>query len=71
MELQMYLNGKLLDAVIIAPGTPGLNILQQKLEDKHNEILELSAGEPEYYIAGIGSKMEAGIFKEAKKPVRN
>lgn len=68
MELQMFLNGKLVDAVIInASHLRVLHALQQKMEDKHSDMLDLSNEEPQFYIEGISSKMNTPILKEPKK----
>ena len=72
MQLQMFLDGKLLDAVSIPPGSnEKLNIIQLHLEDKYSDIISLSKEEPEYYIEGISSKMNNGIFETTRKIDRN
>ena len=64
----MYLNGKLVDSVTINDShLRVLRAVQQKMEDKHSEILELANEEPQFYIEGIGSKMNAASFQELKK----
>jgi len=68
----MYLDGKLLDSIAIEPETPGsLYILQQKLEDKHSGVLDLSKEDPQYFIEGIGSRVNAEILNEPKKIIKN
>ncbi|MGN6399675.1 MAG: hypothetical protein ACTHMD_04420 [Flavisolibacter sp.] len=68
MELQMYLNGKLVDSVTInAAHLRVLHAVQQKMEDKHSEILELANEEPQFYVEGIGSKMNDTTFDGSKR----
>jgi len=68
MELQMFLNGKLVDSVTInASHLRALRAVQQKMEDKHSEILDLSNEDPQFYIEGIASKMNPVPFQESRK----
>jgi len=64
----MFLNGKLVDSVTInASHLRVLHAVQQKMEDKHSETLELSNEEPQFYVEGISSKMNTVIFQEPKE----
>ena len=57
MLLQMYIGDKCIDAVFISEPDQGkLNIVQQQLENKHNDIIELSEEEPTYFLEGVVSK---------------
>lgn len=72
MELQMFLEGKLIDAVIISPQIlDKLRLLQQKMEDKHSDIIDLSNADPEFFVEGIDSKMNQAVVKAPKKIIRN
>ena len=47
MELQMFLNGRLVDSVTINDShLRVLRAVQQRMEDKHSEILELADEDP-------------------------
>lgn len=68
MELQMFLNGKLVDSVTINDShLRVLRAVQQRMEDKHSEILELADEDPQFYVEGIGSKMNDTTFDESKR----
>lgn len=64
----MFLNGKLIDSITIsASHLRVLRAVQQKMEDKHSEILEVANEDPQFYVEGIGSKMNTSSFQELKK----
>ena len=68
MELQMFLNGRLVDSVTINDShLRVLRAVQQRMEDKHSEILELADEDPQFYVEGIGSKMNDTTFDESKR----
>ena len=62
MELKMYLAGALIDSEPISDvhmNMPGyLGTLKNKLEEKHEGILDSSESEPEFYLDSIPSSMK-------------
>ena len=57
MHLHMYINDVLIDSVEInASLLNKVNLLKQQLEEKHNDIIDLSNDEPEFYIDGLPSR---------------
>ncbi len=54
----MYINGQLIDSVLIQPGQlRQFTVLKGRLEEKHQKILErLTDNEPEYFVEGIPSR---------------
>jgi len=54
MELEMFLDGKFIDAVTINESDlKRLDKLQQKMERKHCHQLEYSDGQPQFFISGV------------------
>jgi hypothetical protein len=60
MELKMFIRNKMIDSIGINPtelGIPSyLYKLQLRLEERNEEILEMSEEEPEFFMEGIPSK---------------
>jgi hypothetical protein len=68
MLLQMYIGEKLIDAVFISEPDQGkVNIMQQQLENKHNDIIELSDEEPKYFLEGVASRACFDTHKGGKE----
>jgi hypothetical protein len=69
MHLHMYINDVLIDSVEInASLLNKLNLLKQQLEEKHNDIIDLSNDEPEFYIDGLPSRVIMPNMKKIIPP---
>lgn len=63
MHLIMYLNGELIDSIEINNSLlQKIKILQQELEEKHSQILDLSTCEPTFFLEGMPSGMNEDKF---------
>jgi len=61
MDLKMFVNGQLIDARVINVlklSSPGyLHILKMEMEEEHEDIIDLSNEEPQFFIDHIPSSM--------------
>jgi hypothetical protein len=54
MELEMYLNGKFIDAISITKAQlKNIHSLQHKMEKKHCHELEYADDQPRFFINGL------------------
>jgi len=71
MYLKMYIGKELIENIPILTKDQYLNghlqQLKQELEEKHEDIIDLSRQEPEYVIDGIPSRMNV-VYAEPKDP---
>jgi len=57
MELEMFLNGKFIDALTITEkDLVRIHELQHKMEKKHCHQLEYSDGQPQFLITGLSEE---------------
>jgi hypothetical protein len=61
MDLKMFVKGKLIDERIInilRLNSPGyIHTLKMEMEEKNEDVLDLSAEEPEFFIDHVPSSM--------------
>lgn len=64
MHLRMYINNELIDSVEIHASSIGMiNIIQDELEEKHSDIIDISRSEPTFFIDGIPSRMNDEVAR--------
>lgn len=57
MELEMFLNGKFIDAMSITEkDLENIHELQHKLEKKHCHQLQYTDGQPQFFVSGLSEE---------------
>ncbi|HWI90427.1 MAG TPA: hypothetical protein VNU93_03700 [Verrucomicrobiae bacterium] len=57
MELEMFLDGKFIDAVSITEkDLENIHELQHKMEKKHCHQLEYADGQPQFFVSGLSEE---------------
>jgi hypothetical protein len=71
MELEMYLNGKFIDAVPInSSQLTKVHELQHQLEKKYCHHLEYTDDQPQFFITGIPSGMNEQERRKLEQGLR-
>jgi hypothetical protein len=72
MELEMYLNGKFIDAIpVLKSQLSKIHELQHQLEKKYCHELEYSDDQPEFFISGIPSDMDEMDKRKLREGLRH
>ena len=72
MELEMYLDGRFIDAISISSSQLGkIHELQHQMEKRYCHELEYSNGQLQFFISGSPSGMDAQERKKLKQGLGN